>query len=231
MESANVVGYDQTGLRFGAKGAGASFVPVDGATTIDLQDLKVTGYNPEDGSDGDVSAMTLDNAGRTLETYFWTDVVDGEDVYYGWYDGDGELVDGVAFAPGEALYVDAPDTSFALQSAGQVPTSDIAVQLRFGAKHAVNPTPVTISIQDIWISGYVAEDGSDGDVSAMTLDNAGRTLETYFWTDVEDGEDVYYGWYDGDGELVDGVTLAPGASFYFDAPSTSFYVNFPGVTL
>ena len=65
----------------------------------------------------------------------------------------------------------------------------------------------------------------------MTLDQFGRTLSTYFWTDVTDGEDVYYGWFDDGGDLVEGVTLAPGTSFYFDAPSTSFYVNFPGVTL
>ena len=48
--------------------------------------------------------------------------------------------------------------------------------------------------------------------------------------DFEEDGDVFYGWYDDDG-LVENVTLAPGESFYFGAPSTDYYVNFPGVTL
>ena len=225
------MGYDQTGLRFGNKGAGACFVPVDGAATINLQDLKVTGYDTEEGSEEEVTAMTLDAAGRTLATYYWYDVTDGEDVFYGWYDDNGDLVDGVSVAPGEGLYVGAPSAEFSLQSAGQVPTSDIAVQLRFGNKHAVNPTPVALDIQGVWISGYDTEEGSEEEVTAMSLDAAGRTLATYYWYDVTDGEDVYYGWFDDNGDLVENVTIAPGTSFYFGAPSTSFYVNFPGVAL
>ena len=111
MESANVVGYDQTGLRFGAKGAGAAFVPVDGAATIDLQDIKVTGYDATEGSEEEVTAQTLDNAGRTLKTYSWIDLTDGSDVYYGWYE-DGELVENVSLISGESLYFRAPSTDY-----------------------------------------------------------------------------------------------------------------------
>ena len=229
MESANVVGYDQTGLRFGSKGAGAAFVPVDGAATIDLQDIKVTGY--QDSSAAEVTVQTLDAAGRTLQTYTWYDFEDEGTVFYGWFNSNDELAEGVTFAPGEGLYAGAPNSSFSLQSAGQVPTSDIAVQLRFGSKHCVNPTPVELDLQDIWISGYDATTGSAAEVTAQTLDAAGRTLQTYTWYDFEDEGTVFYGWFDSNDELVENVMLAPGTSFYFGAPSTSFYVNFPGVTL
>ena len=45
MESANIVGYSEVGLRFGAKGVGSCFVSVDTTKPIDLQDLKATGYD------------------------------------------------------------------------------------------------------------------------------------------------------------------------------------------
>ena len=118
LESANVVGYDQTGLRFGSKGAGASFVPVSSATTINLQDVTAVGYNTVDGSDGDVTAQVLDNAGRDVATYSWVDVNDGEDVFYGWYDDNGDLVGNVSLAPGESFYVRAPDTSYYMNFPG-----------------------------------------------------------------------------------------------------------------
>ena len=231
LESANVVGYDQTGLRFGSKGAGASFVPVNGATAINMQDIKVVGYDVEEGTEGDVTAQTLDQFGRDTATYEWYDVVDGEDVYYGWYDSDFELVEDLTVLPGEGFYVRAPDTSYKFQSAGQVPVADIAVQLRFGSKLVVNPTPVTLDFQATWITGYDDEEGTEGDVTAQTLDQFGRDTATYEWYDVVDGEDVYYGWYDSNFELVENLTLMPGESLYVRAPDTSYYMNFPGVTL
>lgn len=50
LESANVVGYNGAALRGGnqAAGAGASFVNVD-ETDLTLGNLKVVGYNAEDG--------------------------------------------------------------------------------------------------------------------------------------------------------------------------------------
>ena len=112
MESANVVGYAETGLRFGAKGIGASFVKVD-ATDVNLQDLKATGYAVEDGyADEEVYVQTLDAFGRTIASYYWYD--SEEDGYYGWYDDNGSFVNELIIAPGTSVYAYSPDNSFAL---------------------------------------------------------------------------------------------------------------------
>ena len=236
LESANVVGYSETGLRSGNKGVGACFAPVAGGTSVDLQDIKVVGY--EEASEEEVSAMILDAYGRSnvAQTYYWIDVADGDDVLYGWYDSEGEFVEGVTLQMGEVFYYNAPSTDYSIQSAGQVPTTtDISVVLREGNKHVVNPRPVAIDINDeaagVWISGY--EEASEEEVSAMVLDEFGRSnvAQTYYWIDVADGDDVLYGWYDSEGELVEGVMLAPGEGLYFNAPSADYFVNFPKVNL
>ena len=230
IESANVVGYAGTALRFGSKGAGSCFVPVSGEAVINLQDLKVTGY--EGDCYGSVSMQELDAYGRSIDgrKWYWYDAKD--DGYYGWYNDAEECPTDITFAPGEGLYVDAPDATYSLQSSGQVPTFDIAVQLRFGSKHAVNPTPVTININDavngVWVSGY--EGDSYGVVSMQKLDEYGRSIdgEKWYWYDAEG--DGYYGWYN-DAEETPVVNIAPGESVYVDAPDTTYFINFPGVAL
>ena len=234
MESANVVGYSEVGLRFGSKGAGACFVNVDTTKPINLQDLKVTGYDKSAGyEDGGITVQTLDNAGRAIETYTWYDVP-GD--FVGWLDSNDNYVEDVTFAPGEGVYARAPNTEFGLQSAGQVATSDISVTLRFGSKLIVNPTPQTINLNDVdedgnflWVTGYDATIGyEDGGVTIQTLDNAGRAIETYTWYDVP-GD--LYGWLDSGDNYVEDITIAPGESVYARAPDTSFSLVFPGVTL
>ena len=112
LESANVVGYSETGLRFGAKGAGSCFVKIDG-TAVNLQDLKATGYAKEDGyADEEIYVQTLDAFGRTIASYYWYDYE--EDDKYGWYNDEGELVEAVKIAPGESVYAYSPDDSFSI---------------------------------------------------------------------------------------------------------------------
>ena len=114
MESANVVGYSSTTLRLGNKGAGACFETVNGGNVINLQDIKVVGY--EESSEEEVSAMILDEYGRSNveQTYYWIDVTDGDDVLYGWFNSDGDLAEEVTLAPGEGLYVNAPSNAYYL---------------------------------------------------------------------------------------------------------------------
>ena len=229
MESANVVGYDQTTLRYGNMGAGACFVPVTGVVSNNLQDIIVTGY--EGDCEGAVVAQELDNAGRSIDgrKWYWYDVE--SEGYYGWYNDNEEKPD-VLIAPGEGLYVDAPSSSYKLQSSGQVPTADIAVRLRYGNKHCVNPTPVRVNINDatkgVWVTGY--EGDCEGAVVMQKLDNAGRSIEgqKWYWYDVE--SEGYYGWYN-DNEETPEIFVEPGESVYVDAPSSSYFINFPGVVL
>ena len=228
MESANVVGYSGVELRTGAKGMGASFVNID-ASAINLQDLKVTGYDIEEGyGDEEVYVQTLDRAGRTIASYFWYDLSD--DDMYGWYDENGDYVEDLIIPAGEGLYAYSPDASFGIQSAGQVPTSDITVVLRTGAKHVVNSTPVEANIQGLNVTGYDTEEGyGDEEVYVQTLDRAGRTIASYFWYDLTD--DGMYGWYDEAGDFVEDLVIPPGESVYAYSPDETYSIVMPGVTL
>ena len=86
-------------------------------TKIDLTDITVTGYDKEEGTEEEVSVQTLDKNGSCVKIYFWYDVTDGEDVYYGWLDGDsGDFIEAgdVEVAAGEALWAYAPSTDYKL---------------------------------------------------------------------------------------------------------------------
>ena len=183
----------------------------------------------EEAIEGTVTASILDNAGRTLATYSWYDVP-GE--LYGWLDDNDDLAEGVTVLPGEAFSFSAPDTTYRVKSAGEVPTTGIAVQLRFGSKRVVNPTPVPVNLNDEDPTKMVTitsnEEAIEGTVTASLLDNAGRTLKTYSWYDVP-GE--LYGWLDDNDDLVEGVVMQPGEGLSFSAPGNTYYVNFPGVEL
>ena len=235
IESANVVGYDQTALRFGSKGVGASFVNVSGGN-IDIQDLTpvTEDYKPGDGyEDEEVELQILNENGGTSRTFVWIDA--GTTYPAGWYE-DGELAD-YTFAPGEGFYAGAPDSTWSIQNAGAVPTEGIAVRLRFGSKHVVNPTPVAVNLNDydndgkcILPSGTNYEPGDgyeDEEVELQILNENGGTVRTFVWIDALPS---YFGWYE-DGELVENVQALPGEGFYAGAPDNSWYINFPGVSI
>ena len=236
IESAHVVGYAGTELKTGFKAVGSQFAPVSGQT-IDLTTVTVTGYDKEEGTEEDVSVQTLDEYGSMIKTYFWYDIVDGEDVYYGWLDGEsGEFIEAgeVTLSPGDGLWVSAPSSSFSLQTSGQVPTASTEVTLKAGFKLVANQTPVATDLLNVIVSGYDVEEGTEEDVSVQTLDEYGSMIKTYFWYDIVDGEDVYYGWLDGEsGEFIEeeNVMLGAGEALWVSAPSTDYKLNIAGVTL
>ena len=236
LESANIVGYSTGDLREGFKAAGAQFVPVSG-DKIDLTDITVTGYSKEDGTAEEVSVQTLDKDGGMVKLYFWYDAVDGADVYYGWLDADsGDFVEPgqVTFGVGDGLWVDSPNADFKLQSSGQVMALAATVSLREGFKMIANPTPVKVDLTKITVTGYDEEEGTAEEVSVQTLDKDGGMEKLYFWYDAVDGADVYYGWLDADsGDFVEegAVEVDAGEALWVDAPSTTYSIVLPGVSL
>lgn len=250
LESANVVGYAQTSLRTGAKPAGACFLPITG-NTINLQDITVSGYEKAEGyGEGDIYVQTLTPGGTTIKSYTWLDIPADPDeeesvAMYGWYDDDEGVIGNLTMAAGEGLYAYGPNTSFGLQSAGQVPTSDIAVVLRTGAKCIVNPTPQIVALNGtektgwngVVVSGYNIEEGyGEGDIYVQTLTPGGTTIKSYTWLDIpadpEDEESVaMYGWYDDDEGVLTDLTLNPGEGIYAYGPNANFSIVFPGVKL
>ena len=204
---------------------------------MDLQDLKVTGY--EDAFEGALNVQFLGPTGKTTAQYFWADVpADPEDpdseAFYGWYDGDDQLAENVTIAPGTGLWVQSDSASYGLQSAGQVITADTPITLRSGCILAASPVPVAVDIQDIYIGGY--SDAFEGAVNMQFLGPTGKTTAQYFWADVPaDPEDpdseAFYGWYDGDDQLADSVTIPAGGAVWVQSDSASYSIVFPGVTL
>ena len=171
----------------------------------------------------------LDAYGKSDMTYFYYDVP-GD--FTAWLDGNDDEVEvgDVTLAAGEGLWVKAPDASYSLQTAGQVPTTGISVTLRNGFKLVVNSTPVAVDLTDIDVSGYNAEDGTEGDVRAQVLDAYGKSDMTYFYYDVP-GD--FTAWLDGNDDEVEpgDVTVAPGEGLWVKAPGTAYSLVLPGVTL
>ena len=193
------------------------FLGFEAGGVIDLQSIKCN----EEAEDL-VTLMTLDNLGGTVDTYFWS-------TYKGnfcWLDGDTmKPAEGVAFEPGQAFWVQSDDAGLIFQSAGQVNTSDIVVELDDdgGSIIAGNATPVEIDIQDV----YCEEEAEDL-VTLMTLDNLGGTVDTYFWSSYKGN----YCWLDGDTmKPAENVKFAPGQAFWIQSDDAGFTITFPGVEL
>jgi len=119
LESANVVGYSEVGLRAGSKGVGGCFATIT-TSGVDLSKVTVTGYNTEDGSEDEVYAQTLDAQGKLVDLYNWIDVSyeeEGETItLYGWMNADGDLIEDetVDVKAGEALWVNSTSAKYTL---------------------------------------------------------------------------------------------------------------------
>jgi hypothetical protein len=97
-----------------------------------------------------------------------------------------------------------------------------------------NQTPVAMNLLKFTVTGYDVEEGTEEEVSVQTLDEYGSTLKQYFWYDITDGEDVYYGWLDGEtGDFIEeeSVMIGAGEALWVSAPSTSFKLVIPEVEL
>ena len=236
IESANVVGYNGAALRGGsqAAGVGASFVNVDN-TDLTLGDLKIVGYATEDGyADYEIVAKKLNGYGVGGTSYIWCDFEEEGETYYGWYDEDMNEYNDEPVTIGEGLWIYSPNANFKLQSSGAVPSADIAVTLRGGnqAKLIANPMPLTLTLGEIKVSGYAAEDGyADYEVVAKKLNGYGVGGTSYIWCDFEEEGEIYYGWYDEDMNDYNDVELAAGESLWVYSPSTNFSVVFPAPAL
>lgn len=232
IESANVVGYSQSGLKAGYTATGAQFVSMDGKA-MDLCDIVPTGYDRESYVGGSITIQLLDATGRMVpgSAYYWYDDEDGT----AWFDGaDDEIVPGaITLAPGEAMWVTGNSTSEGLQTAGQVANVSIDIALRAGYKLLCNPTPVAVNWNDddengkmITCGGYDPEEYIGGSIDVQLLDATGRMVpgSAYYWYDDEDGT----GWFDGADEFVEGVKLPAGVGIWIKANSTNEKITFPG---
>ena len=227
------MGYSGAQLRLNAKIAGAAFVPVSGAKTMDLTEIKVSGYDPFDpttedgGCWGEVYVQVLNAAGKDTATYNFFDFQEEGETYFGWYKNgeyDQPLVKGeVVLASGEGILTKCSEFGYdyKLQSAGQVLTDkDMPTLLRLNARMVSNVTPVDVDLTDCYVNGYdsfnpATEDGGCwGEVYVQILNAAGKDTATYNFFDFQEDGETYFGWYKNgeyDQPLAKGdVVMGPG---------------------
>lgn len=175
-------------------------------------------------------AKQLNGFGVGGTAYSWCDFEEDGEVYYGWYDEDMNEYNDLELSPGEGLWIYSPSTDMSIQSAGSVPSVDIAVQLRGGgqAKMVANPMPVPLQFGDITVAGYDPEEGyADFEIIAKQLNGFGVGGIAYSWCDFEEDGETYYGWYDEDMNEYNSLEVEAGEGLWIYSPSTEFSVVFP----
>ena len=235
-----MVGYTQVAAKEGFKAMGAPFAPV--SDTMNLQDLKVTGYDASEGFSGAFEIQLLDTIGRTSASYTWFDIPKDETdpdsvAFYGWYDGDFNLVEDVTVSPADGLWVSSDSESYKLQSSGSVIKTPTAKTLvAEGFVMVANPIPVDVDIQDITVGGYDTDGAFEGTVEIQFLDTIGCTSASYMWFDIPKDETdpdsvAFYGWYDGEFNLAEDVKVEIGGAVWTSSDSAAYSLVFPGATL
>ena len=216
------MGYASNNLRAGSIGLVPQFVGVGSENgTIDLQEIKCG-----EGCSDSVSLKILDSIGIGGDSYFWINWYGENGDESCWVDGEFNKVDKFPIQPGEGLWVSADDATQTFLSAGQVGTSDVAVQLRAGSTMTGNPTPVAIDLQDIRCG-----EGCSDSVSLKILNNIGIGGDSYFWINWygENGDESC--WTDGEFNKVDKFPIQPGEGLWVSADNSDQYIIFPGVEL
>lgn len=243
VESANVVGYMETDLEDKADNPsssfGAAFVPVTG-DVVDLSDLKVAGYSGSVISG--VEAQTLDEYGDSDRIFQWLDGTAGKVTFYGWYEDGSDLhddfdeADRVRIQPGSGLCIFVDDPSMKVQSSGEVPQSDVSVEMVADEGIlVVNPTPVEVDLSDTRVAGYSGSVISG--VELQTLDEYGDSDRIFQWLDGTAGKVTFYGWYEDGTDLHDDfddgdkVFFKPGQGAMVFVENQDYEFVWPGVTL
>ena len=93
----------------------------------------------------------------------------------------------------------------------------------------VNGSDLTLG--DLTVTGYDTTEGyAEFEVQVQQLDGFGRTLGgmTYYWADFTDEGVTYKGWFDGDGNNYDTLSLVAGEGLWIYSPSTNFKVQSAG---
>ena len=181
-----------------------------GDDTISLNDITPKG----DGVVDTVEIQTLTSAGFTDKSYSWIDYAGEGWDETGWIDNKAEmgdyyeLVKNVTFPAGAGLWVFGA-AELSLQTAGQVNTSDVVVNLRAGATATGNPYPVAVKLSEILPVG----DGAVDTVEIQTLDAAGYTDKSYSWIDYAGEGWDEIGWIDNKAEMGDYYELVTDVTF------------------
>ena len=249
-----IVGYQNLEQRtVGLTLSAPTFLNVASETGCTLADLSVSGYEKQAWNDDDEDyaggvtggsfvLMFLSATGTAEARYYWIEQEAEKGIVAGWYaDANGGAIEGgassVAIPAGQALWIKGQGLD--LTSAGAVNELDVAWVTRDGGQSAVgNNTPVDLTLNQLFVSGYEPQAWSDDDedyAGGVTGGNfilnflgaEGRTEKAYYWIEQGAEKGISAGWYaDENGTPIEG-----GASSVSVPAGQGLWVKGQGLTL
>lgn len=220
IESSNIVGYTNIGLRDGADMVTACFDKVGVKATFDLTELKPVGYDTKAGTIDEIIIDILTPGGTTEKQYVYIDLPG--DFEPGWYlDYEPIAVGDCTIQAGSGLWMTAME-GISFTSAGQVITESRGVMLRDGAIGVGNLLARSVDLTELAPIGYDAEAGTIDEITLDILTPGGTTEVQYVYIDLPG--DFEPGWYLDYEPVAEGdQSFAPGAGMWVTA--------FDGITL
>ena len=216
IESANIVGYQQTGIReaYSLKVASFDQVGVDGLSIQCLIPIAEEGLAIGGGV---FDLQTLDDVGAMSEQFYYMTKADDGVPQDGWYNDDGETLATKVFKRGEGfMYNNSIGAAASLQISGQVNKSEVLVEACESYSLIGNIRPCKISIQDML---PVAEEGlaiGGGVFDLQTLDDVGAMEQQFYYMTKADDGMPKDGWYNDDGETFATKEFEPAEGFMFN---------------
>ena len=218
MESANIVGYNNTAAREGLNFYAPAFLTV-GANTIDINDIKLDDGGTMSVGWGDVMQV-VGPKGETQSAYFyWDPSMDPNEKATTYYWGDDAcFAVNTSFDSGDGIAFDNMNAiEFNIQNAGQVPTGKVTVSSREGLIWSGNPFPAPINLNAIVLNDGGAMSVGWGDVLQIVDSKGGADFAYFYWDASMDPEEKATSAYWGDdGCFAVNATLEPGAGFAID---------------
>ena len=225
LESANIVGYNNTAARADLNWYAPQFLTV-GANTIDINSIQLD----DDGAGmvgwGDLMQIVGPLGSAEASYAYWDASMDpnGEATSAYWGDGEGTPVS-VSFSAGDGVGVDNPNGyTYSLCNAGQVPEGEVSFPARKDLNWSGNPFPAPININAVQLDDDGAGMVGWGDLMQIVGPLGSAEASYAYWDASMDpnGEATSAYWGDGTGTPVN-VTLQPGAGFAIDNPNAYTY--------
>ena len=211
-----------------------------------MSDIKLSGYTGDIVSDI-IAVSKLDEYGYDYKDLNWFDMDDpdneGEKLYYGWYDyssGEPEDCNDDPLEAGEGLYVYPQEDAvgLSLTSSGEVVQEGVAYTIGIGLQYVANAAPIDgLTFGDIRVDNYTGDIVSDI-IAVSRLNEYGYDYKDLNWFDMDDpdneGEKLYYGWYDyssGEPEDCNADPVASGEGLYLypQEDAIGMTIVFPGI--
>ncbi len=201
VESANIVGYQQTTCIAGLNFVAPDFTQV-GANTVKVGDILVLGDSVTSMGD---NLQIIDDNGDYLSGYTWSSGGDmgAQD---GWYNDDGEFANNETIARGLALLLSCEEDDVVVQVSGEVNTNNVSLVCGAGLNSVGNFFPAAIAVGNFVISGDSVTSMGD---NLQIIDDNGDYLSGYTWSAGGD-MGAQDGWYDDDGNFAATDLIDPG---------------------